>query len=61
MLRALKCRPFEQRQSVDLRPLTIKAALLLALASVKYMGDLQALSDSPSCLKFGPNDSKIVA
>ncbi len=24
------------------------------------MGDLQALSVSPSCLKFGPNDSKIV-
>ncbi len=60
MLRALKSPPFELLQSVDLRPLTLKSALLLALASVKCMGDLQALSVSPSCLEFGPMDSKIV-
>ncbi len=60
VLRALKSPPFEPLQSVDLRPLTVKTALLLALASVKRMGDLQVLSVSPSCLEFGPNDSKIV-
>ncbi len=38
----------------------LKTALLLALASVKWMGDLQVLSVSPSCLEFGPNDSNIV-
>ncbi len=60
VLRALKSPPFEPLQSVDLRPLTLKTALLLALALVKLMGELQALSVSPSCLEFGPNDSKIV-
>ncbi len=33
---------------------------LLALASVKRVGDLQALSANPACLEFGPNDSKVV-
>ncbi len=60
VLRALKSPPFELLQSVDLHPLMLKTALLLALASVKRMGDLQALSVSPSCLEFGTNDSKIV-
>ncbi len=45
---------------VDLRPLTLKTALLLVLASVKCMGDLQALSVSPYCLELEPNYSKIV-
>ncbi len=39
---------------------SLKTALLLALASVKRVGDLQALSISPACLEFGPNDSKVV-
>ncbi len=60
VLRALKSPPFEPLQSIDLRPLTLKTALLLALASVKHMGDLQALSISPSCLEFGPSGSKVV-
>ncbi len=60
VLRALKSSPFEPLQSVHLRPLMLKTALLLAQASVKHMGDLQALSVSPSCLEFGSNDSKIV-
>lgn len=47
-------------QSIDLRPLMLKTAQLLALASVKCMGDLQALSVSPTCLELRPNDSKIV-
>ncbi len=47
-------------KSEDLRPLTLKTSLLLVLASVKRMGDLQALSVSPSRLEFEPNDSKIV-
>ena len=38
----------------------LKTALLLALASVKHMGDLQVLSVSPTCLEFGPNNSKVV-
>ncbi len=60
VLRALKGPPFEPLQSTDLRSLLLKTALLLALASVKRVGDLQALSTSPACLEFGPNDSKVV-
>ncbi len=60
VLRALKGPPFEPLQSTDLRSLSLKTALLLALASVKQVGDLQALSTSPACLEFGPNDSKVV-
>ncbi len=40
--------------------LSLKIALLLALASVKRVGDLQALSVNPVCLEFGPNDFKVV-
>ncbi|KAI2654443.1 ORF V: Enzymatic polyprotein [Labeo rohita] len=60
VLRALKGPPFEPLTMVDLKPLTLKAALLLALVSVKRVGDLQALSISPSCLEFGPGDSKVI-
>ncbi len=60
VLRALKGPPFEPLQSTDLQSLSLKTALLLALVSVKRVGDLQALSTSPACLEFGPNDSKVV-
>ncbi len=60
VLRALKGPPFDPLQSTNLRSLSLKTALLLALASVKRVGDLQALSISPACLEFGPNDSKVV-
>ncbi len=60
VLRALKGPPFEPLQSMNLRSLSLKTALLLALASVKRVGDLQVLSISPACLEFGPNDSKVV-
>ncbi len=59
VLRALKRPPFELLQSIDLLSQTLKSTLLLALASVKHMGDLQALSVSPSCLEFGPSDFKV--
>lgn len=60
VLRALKGAPFEPLQSIGLKALSLKTALLLALASVKRVGDLQALSMSPNCLEFGPNDSRVV-
>ncbi len=44
VLRALKGPPFEPLQSSSLRVLSLKTTLLLALASVKQEGDLQALS-----------------
>ncbi len=60
MLRALKGPPFEPLRSTNLRSLSLKTALLLALASVERVGDLQALSISPACLEFVPNDSKVI-
>ncbi len=60
MLRALNGPPFEPLQSTDLLSLLLKTALLLALASVKRVGDLQALSTSPGCLEFRVIDSKVV-
>ncbi len=52
--------PFEPLQSSSLRAFLLKTALLLALASVKHVEDLQAHSINPACLDFGPNDSKFV-
>ncbi len=60
VLRALKGPPFEPLKSTSLRALSLKTTLLLALASVKRVGDLQGLSINPACLEFGPNISKIV-
>ncbi len=60
VLRALKGPPFEPLQSSSLRVLSLKTALLLALASDKRIGDLQALSVNLVCLEFGPNDSKVL-
>ncbi len=52
ILRALKGPPFEPLQSLSLRVLSLKTALLLALASVKRVGDLHALSVNPVCLEL---------
>ncbi len=60
VLRDLKGLPFEPLQSSSLRVLSLKTGLLLALASVKRVGDQQALSVNPACLEFGPNDSKVI-
>ncbi len=60
VLRALKVPPFEPLQSTSLRALLLKTVLLLALSSIKWVGDLQALSINPACLEFGPNDAKVV-
>ncbi len=60
VLRALKGFPFEPLQSANLKSLLIKTALLLALASVKRLGDWQGLSASAACLESGPNDSKVI-
>lgn len=41
-------------------PLSLKTALLLALALVKHVGDMQELLVGASCLEFGPNDCKVI-
>ncbi|XDV41091.1 hypothetical protein PO909_010017 [Leuciscus waleckii] len=60
VLEAMKGAPFEPLQSIDLKHLSFKTVFLLALASVKRIGDLHALSVSATCMEFGPNDSKVI-
>src|SRR4029434_11043935 len=60
VLRALTGPPFEPLESVDIKFVSLKAALLLALTSAKRVGDMQALSVSPSCLQFSIAGDKVV-
>ncbi len=52
--------PFERLQAVELKFLSMKTLLLLALASIKKVGDLHAFSVDDSCLEFGLADSHII-
>ncbi len=52
VLRALQIAPFEPLQSADLRILSMKTLLLVALASIKRVGDLQAFSTN--CWRIVP-------
>ncbi len=54
VLEALSKVPFETLEEVLLRFLTVKTVFLLAISSLKKVGDLQALSVDPSCLQFLP-------
>ncbi len=56
VLRALQQGPFEPLQTVEPKFLSMKTLLLLALASIKRVGDLH----DDSCLQFGPADSQII-
>ncbi|KAL0173674.1 hypothetical protein M9458_029642, partial [Cirrhinus mrigala] len=58
-LRALQQGPFVPLQSVELKFLSMKTLLLLALASIKRVGDLHAFSVDKSCLEFGPANSQV--
>ncbi len=59
VLRALSQPPFEPLSSVGLKELSLKTALLLALASAKRIGDLHAFSVDSDCIRFGPGDCSI--
>ncbi|KAL0152541.1 hypothetical protein M9458_052264, partial [Cirrhinus mrigala] len=59
-LQGLRGPPFEPLVSVELKFLSLKTALLTALASIKRVGDLQAFSVNEACLEFGPADSHVV-
>ncbi|CAM4662369.1 unnamed protein product [Leuciscus chuanchicus] len=53
-LQGLSQAPFEPIEEVPEKFLTLKALFLLAISSLKRIGDLQALSVAPSCLEFAP-------
>ncbi len=56
VLEGLMGAPFEPLESTPDRILTLKVTLLLALTSLKIVGDLQALSISEMCMDFVPGD-----
>ncbi len=60
ILAGLQRGPFEPLDSVELKFLSLKTALLTALTSIKRVGDLQAFSVSEECLVFGPVHSHVV-
>ncbi len=60
VLAGLQRGPFEPLDSVELKFLSAKTALLTSLTSIKRVGDLQAFSVSEECLVFGPAYSHVV-
>lgn len=53
VLDALCLPPFEPLESVDLKHLSLKTAMLVALTTAKRVSDIHALSVSPECARFG--------
>jgi hypothetical protein len=52
--------PFEPLESACDKLLTLKMVFLMAITSLKRIGDMQALSISPSCLDFAPGMVKVI-
>ncbi len=59
VLDGLVTAPFEPLESASDRILTLKVVLLLALTSLKRVGDLQAFSVSETCMDFAPGLVKV--
>ena len=60
VLKALSCAPIMPLQQVELKMLSFKTALLLALTSTKYVSDIHALSVNSSCTQFFMGDLKVL-
>ncbi|XP_073669465.1 uncharacterized protein [Paramisgurnus dabryanus] len=54
VLEGLSMAPFEPIETVPVKFVALKTVLLLAVTSLRRVGDLQALSVSPTCLEFAP-------
>ncbi|KAJ8004404.1 hypothetical protein DPEC_G00135360 [Dallia pectoralis] len=54
VLEGLSRAPFEPIEEVPDKFVTLKTVFLLAISSLKRIGDMQALSVVPSCLDFSP-------
>lgn len=59
VLQALRSAPFEPLAGAGLRDLSLKTAFLLAMASAKRVGELQALSVHESCCRWAPDGSGV--
>lgn len=51
--------PFKPIESIDMKFLLYKTALLLALTTLNRVGDLHVLSVHSSCTQFTPEGSKV--
>ncbi|XDV31033.1 hypothetical protein PO909_033810 [Leuciscus waleckii] len=60
VLEGLVDTPFELIESASDKLLTLKMFFLMAITSLKRIGDMQALSISPSCLDFAPGMVKVI-
>lgn len=60
VLRALSSVPCKPLSDIDLKLLSLKTALLLALEPAKHVGDLTALSVNPACMQFAPWDTSVI-
>ena len=60
VLEGLAEAPFEPLESAEARNLTLKVAFLLAITSLRRVGDLQALAVTPTCLEFAPGGVKAI-
>jgi len=57
VLEGLSLTPFEPLQSASPKDI-MKMVFLLAITSLKKVGDLQALAVTPACLEFAPGRVK---
>ena len=60
MLGALQHAPFEPIEAVELKWLSLKTALLLAVCSAKRIGELHALSVHQECCKLLPGNAGVI-
>ncbi|XP_026102951.1 uncharacterized protein LOC113074342 [Carassius auratus] len=60
VLDALSVSPFEPLDKADLKLLSFKTALLLALASAKRVSEIHALSVNSACTQFMPGDAGVL-
>ncbi len=60
VLEGLVGTPFESLESAPVRFLTLNMFFLMAITSLKRIGDFQAVSISPSCLDFAPGLVKVI-
>ncbi len=60
VLEGLLGHTFEALEPISEKLLTLKTVLLVALSSLKRVGDLQALFISPSCMDFAPRLVKVL-
>lgn len=60
VLESLCTLPFEPLSTADIKWLSLKTAFLLAISSAKRVSELHALWVASQCLKWGPEDSKVM-